>query len=249
MTFSLFLLLVLVVALLAGAIATVTGFGIGSLLTPILGVQLDMKTAVAVVSIPHMVGTAVRMWILRRHLDSRLLWSFGLTSAAGGITGALLHSLLKGPLLSAVLGSLLILVGLMELSGLARRIQFRGWAAWVAGAVSGLLGGLVGNQGGIRTGAMLGFHVPKEAFVATGTAVGLMVDFARVPVYLVTHGKEIVEAWPFVGAAVVGVIAGTLLGHRVLKRIPETTFRKVVSVVLLLLGTALLSVEVLRAMR
>jgi uncharacterized membrane protein YfcA len=240
MTFWLALLLVLLVAFFAGGIATVTGFGIGSLLTPILGVQLNMKTAVAVVSIPHMVGTAVRMWLLRRHLDSRLLWSFGLMSAAGGIAGALLHSLLKGPLLSIVLGSLLILVGLMELSGFAQRLQFRGRMAWVAGAISGFLGGLVGNQGGIRTGAMLGFRVPKEAFVATGTAVGLMVDCARVPVYLVTHGEEIVEAWPYVGTAVVGVIAGTLVGHRLLKQIPETTFRKVVSVVLLLLGAALI---------
>jgi hypothetical protein len=33
----------------------------------------------------------------------------------------------------------------------------------LAGAVSGALGGLVGNQGGIRTAAMLGYEVPKES--------------------------------------------------------------------------------------
>ena len=44
---------------------------------------------------------------------------------------------------------------------------FHGWAAWIAGAMSGFLGGLVGNQGGIRTAAMLGFEVPRQAFVAT----------------------------------------------------------------------------------
>lgn len=49
--------LVVVVALVAGAIAAVTGFGIGSLLTPVLALQIDTRLAVAAVSIPHVVGT------------------------------------------------------------------------------------------------------------------------------------------------------------------------------------------------
>jgi hypothetical protein len=42
------------------------------------------------VSIPHVVGTAARFWLLRGQVDRRLLVRFGLTSAAGGLTGALL---------------------------------------------------------------------------------------------------------------------------------------------------------------
>ena len=40
-----------------------------------------------------------------------------------------------------------------------------GWVAWLAGALSGLLGGLVGNQGGIRSAALLGFNLSKANFV------------------------------------------------------------------------------------
>ena len=42
----------LAVAVVAGAIAAVTGFGIGSLLTPVLALQVDTRLAVAAVSIP-----------------------------------------------------------------------------------------------------------------------------------------------------------------------------------------------------
>src|SRR5438046_953463 len=87
-------------------------------------------------------------------------------------------------------------------------------------AVTGLLGGLVGNQGGIRTAAMLGFDVPKEAFVATATAVALFVDGARVPVYLATQGRNIADIWPLVLTATVGVVIGTAVGTRVLGRLP-----------------------------
>src|SRR5262249_11035767 len=97
-----FLPLVLAVGFLAGAIPSVRGFGIGSLLTPLVGVRVGTKLAVAAVSIPHLVATALRLWILRAHVDRRLLWSFGLMSAAGGLAGALLQSYAGSPALTLV---------------------------------------------------------------------------------------------------------------------------------------------------
>lgn len=52
--------LILLVSVLAGGIAAVTGFGIGSLLTPVLALQVDTRLAVAAVSVPHVIGTAIR---------------------------------------------------------------------------------------------------------------------------------------------------------------------------------------------
>jgi uncharacterized membrane protein YfcA len=83
--------LALIVSVIAGGIAAVTGFGIGSLLTPVLALQVDTRLAVAAVSVPHVIGTAVRFWLLAGGVDRRVFWNFGLTSAAGGLTGALLH--------------------------------------------------------------------------------------------------------------------------------------------------------------
>src|SRR5262245_39355711 len=147
----------IIVAIVAGAVSAVTGFGIGSLLTPALSMSVGTRTAVAAVSIPHVVGTAVRFWLLQGGVDRRVLWSFGLTSAAGGLAGATLYSVASNRWLNAVFGVLLLFAAASEVTGLARRMRFRGWIAWVAGAVSGLLGGLVGNQGGIRSAALLGF--------------------------------------------------------------------------------------------
>jgi hypothetical protein len=54
-------------------------------------------------------------------------------------------------------------------------MRFRGWVAWIAGAMSGFLCGLVGNQGGCGSAALLGFDLSKQSFVATATAVTLVV--------------------------------------------------------------------------
>ena len=231
---------VFVCALMAGAVAAVSGFGIGSVLTPLLALHAGTKTAVAAVSIPHLIGTGIRFWRLRASVDRVVLWRFGLMSAAGGLAGALLNARATGPALTLVLGSLLVLAGAAQLTGQAQRWRFHGSVAWVAGAMSGLFGGLVGNQGGIRSAAMLGFDLPKERFVATATAIALLVDAARMPVYVVVERGSVAAIWPLVLIATVGVIGGTLAGAQLLARVPERRFKLVVGAIILLLGIATL---------
>jgi hypothetical protein len=48
----------------------------------------------------------------------------------------------------------------------------------------------VGNQGSIRTAALLGLDVRRDAFVATATAIALAVDAVRMPVYIVTGWQK-----------------------------------------------------------
>jgi uncharacterized membrane protein YfcA len=237
--------LLVAAAVAAGAVAAITGFGIGSLLTPALTMQLDARVAVAAVSIPHVIGTAFRFWLLRATVDRRVLLSFGLTSAAGGVTGALLQRQFAASWLLIVFGSLLLFTAAAEISGFGRRMRFRGPAAWIAGALSGLLGGLVGNQGGIRSAALLGVDLPKTTFVGTATAVALMVDGARLPIYLWHLGDRLFELRFWIGLATLGVLLGTLLGYRLLARIPERWFRRIVAVVLAVLGSAMLARGVL----
>jgi uncharacterized protein len=225
-------------AIASGAIASVSGFGIGSLLTPLVALHAGTKTAVAAVSIPHLIGTAMRFWHLRRSVDRAVLWRFGLTSAAGGLAGALLNASAPSPALTTVLGVLLVVAGAAQLTG--QRWRFHGSVAWGAGAVSGLFGGLVGNQGGIRSAALLGFDLPKERFVATATAIALFVDAARMPVYIVVERTQVAAIWPLVALATAGVIGGTLAGERLLHRVPERRFKQIVGAIIMLLGVVIL---------
>ena len=188
---NLFAILIVFAGLFGGAVASVAGFGIGSLLTPAIAATSGTKLAVAAVSIPHIIGTSIRFWRFRRDVDWSIVRSFGLTSAAGGLTGALLNTWATSRALEIVFGSLLVLAGLSQVTGYSRRWRLRGALAWLGGALSGFFGGLVGNQGGIRTAAMLGFDVDKRRFVATTTAVALLIDMARVPVYLAIEAARI----------------------------------------------------------
>ncbi len=85
-------------------------------------------------------------------------------------------------------------------------------------------------------GALLGFSLPKEAYVATGTAVALIVDDARMPVYFATQWNGISSKASFMLVAIAGVLAGTYGGVHILRRMSEKTFRRSVSGLITALG-------------
>ena len=235
-----FEMLVVCAGVFGGAVASIAGFGIGSLLTPAIAFATGAKLAVAMVSVPHVIGTSIRFWRFRGDIDWTIVRSFGATSAAGGLIGALLNTRATSRALEIVFGSLLVIAGASQITGGAKRWRLRGRLAWFGGALSGFFGGLVGNQGGIRTAAMLGFEVDKRQFVATTTAVALLIDLARVPVYLAVETTALIRMWPLITLATAGVVAGTFFGETLLARVPEKKFRTVVGAMLLVLGASFL---------
>jgi uncharacterized membrane protein YfcA len=230
-----------IAAVLAGAVAAVSGFGIGSLLTPLLMLSMPTAHAVAVLAIPHALATAIRWVRLRHDVHRPTFRQFGIASAAGGLAGAALQSQLASPVLTFVLASLLILAGTTEL--LRLRVPLPETRFWrlSGGILSGLFGGLVGNQGGIRAAALLGFQLQPRQLVATATASALLVDAARVPIYVLTAGSVIAGATRIWLIVSVGVTIGTLVGVPVLGRIPDSMYRRMVGGLLLALGFSLLA--------
>lgn len=223
-------------AFIAGAVASIAGFGIGSLLTPMLAGKLGTNLAIAAISFSHFLGTALRFWKLREHINKRALLHFGILSAVGGLTGALFHAFISSRRMTVVLGVILVFAGFTGLFGLLEKVKLKGPAAWIAGALSGLFGGLVGNQGGIRSAALMGFDLSKQAYVATATAIALIVDISRMPVYFFIERQNLARIAPLIFIMSLGTMAGTLAGTRLLAWIPEKIFKRVVSGAVLILG-------------
>ena len=223
-------------AVAAGTTASVVGFGIGSLLTPLIAWRFGTDFAVAAVALPHLIGSALRGWRLRAHIDRAVLLRFGLLSAAGGLTGALVFSQLAPHVLSRVLGFLLLLTAIAGLTGWSSRWKPRGAMVWLLGALSGFFGGVAGNQGGLRAGALSRFDLPPIVFVATSTVTGVLIDLVRTPIYIARVGDDLLASWYLIAAMIAGVLAGTVAGERLLFGLTHEAFRRVVAIAVGLLG-------------
>ena len=206
--------------------------------------QFGTATAISAVALPHALATVVRGWRLRRAIDWEVLRRFGLLSAVGGLAGALLYAELGGRELTLILGVLLVLTAIAGLTGWTSRVRPRGPAPWLLGLASGLFGGLAGNQGGLRSAALLSFGLGPAAFIATTTATGVLVDLARTPIYLWRAGGTLLAIAPVIAIASVGVLAGTFAGERILLGLSPRRFRLGVSAFIGLLGLWLVATAV-----
>ena len=232
-----FFTLVAMISFVAGATASIVGFGIGSLLTPIVAVRFGTDVAVAVVALPHLAGGLIRGWQLWCFINWRVVVRFGLLSATGGILGAFLFARLAPSVLKPILGVLLVMTAISGITEWTERRIPHGIALWALGALSGFFGGIVGNQGGLRAAMLSTLKLTPVAFVATSTVIGVMVDTVRVPIYLQRASVDLAGLWRLVAVGITGVVAGTLMGDRILLGLSRNSFRIIVSVAIGLLGT------------
>jgi uncharacterized membrane protein YfcA len=139
-----------------------------------------------------------------------------------------------------VLGGLLLLTAAAQLTGWTKRWHPDGPLVAIFGLLSGFFGGVAGNQGGLRSAALIAFRLSPAAFVATATATGLLVDFARTPVYLWKSGPALIPLATPIALAAAGVLIGTFLGERVLLGLSVRRFGQIIGVAIGLLGVWLL---------
>lgn len=210
--------------------------------------------AVAAVAPVHLFHNFGKLLLLRSHVDRPVLVQFGVPALAAAAVGAWgLARLTNLPELGtwSLFGKIFAICPLKLVMGLSLA-GFSGWELfgggsgirrvplWAGGLASGLLGGLTGHQGAIRSAFFLGKDLPKESFIATGAAVACAVDITRIAVYVQlfqTLSGSI--PWAVVGAGIAGAALGLWIGRGGLHRISGETFRSVVGVGLLVFGILL----------
>ena len=226
-------------ALLVAAMVLMSGFGLGTLLTPLFALFYDIKIAVLLVAIVHFSNNLFKLGLFFRHLDWAILKRFGAISIAGAFVGSLLQAELESETLKIGLGILLVILGTVEFLpprfswSLPKRLDPLG------GFLSGLLGGVLGNQGAVRSAYLLNYSLSKEAFVATATIIACLIDVTRIPIYLLSYYHEIAMAWPYLIATILSAFLGTLIGKWLLDIVTLGAFRRVVAGSVVVVGIAM----------
>ncbi|HNL39424.1 MAG TPA: sulfite exporter TauE/SafE family protein [Saprospiraceae bacterium] len=248
-------------AFLASLLTLFSGFGLGTILTPVFGLFFPIHVAVALTGIVHLLNNLFKTGLLGRHANRGMLWRFGLPSVIGGFLGAwVLVGLTRLPilhvwywngkpmeisLLKVAIALLMIVFALMELVPALKKMQFASRYLTLGGLVSGFFGGLSGNQGALRSAFLLQSGLDKQAFIATGVVVACMVDLTRLPVYFSRFSNAgLVAEWPTLLLATLAAFAGAYLGARYLHKVTLTAVRTFTAVMIisiaLLLGSGIL---------
>lgn len=244
-------------AFIASAVTLVSGFGLGTILLPVLTVFMPVTTAVALTAMIHLANNLFKFALVGGQADRALVFKFGLPAVLAAIPGAFLlhyvdhltwawtyswgHRLYRIQPLGLTIGLLMVGFAITEfLPPSKKRAAPAHWLP-LGGMLSGFLGGFSGHQGPLRAAFLIQFkeRLTKESFIATNVVIAVVVDLARITVYGNTPIWSGVSKQPIVAlTAAVAAFSGAYFGVKMMPKMTMRTVQWVVTTMLMVLGLA-----------
>lgn len=232
------LILILLVIFISTLLRSAFGFGNALIAMPLLILLLDLKTATPLVALVGIVTALVMLLREWRQLEIREVLSLLLASLAGIPVGLYLLVSLPENIIKGILGLVLILFGVFNLTGITLPKLKGKWLALPFGFFSGILGGAYNANGPpiviyglLRAWNKKKFRVTLQGyFLLTGAVVsaghGLSGLWSRqVLIYFLISLPV--------------VVLGVLAGGRLAKRFSEEQFNRALNLILVTLGLAM----------
>lgn len=255
---SMTFIIVCATSLAASGLTLFSGFGLGTILTPVMAIFFPIEAAVAMTALVHFANNLFKLTLFAGKADWRVCLRFGLPAMAASFAGAGLlvwlsdlppfftYALFGRSLAVTPVKSIVgILIGVFSALEIAQPLKGKGLRPGVlpfGGAISGFFGGLSGHQGAFRSAFLLRLGLSKEAFIATGVVVACLVDATRLTVYVGHLGApEVAGNLPLLGAATICAFAGAFFGARLLGKMTIVALHRLVGLMLLFLAALLVA--------
>lgn len=191
--------LVCLVAFLVSGLTLFSGFGLGTLLMPVLALFLPIEQAIAITAIVHFLNNLLKLGLLGRYADKQVIMKFGLPALLSAFLGAWVLGFLveRASLISyhlfnhefhitpvkLTIAILLAVFTLSELGSKGSTISFDRKYLLIGGLMCGFFGGLSGHQGALRSAFLIKSELSKESFLGSGSVIACLVDLPRIAVY------------------------------------------------------------------
>lgn len=232
-------LVLMTAALFAATLAAVTGFGGAAVLLPVLVGVFGMRSAVPILTVAQLIGNGSRVWFNR----GELRWNVVAWFALGGIPAALLGGYLfaAAPLagLTRLLGAFLLLIVLWRhvRPRLQRTFPTPVFAGIGAGA--SFLSALLGSVGPIMAPFFLAYGLVKGAYIGTEALSTVVMHVFKLIAY---RQKAVLTGQDCLIGLALGplMVTGSYLGKRIVDRVPERVFVRIIEAVLIVAGLVFL---------
>lgn len=241
-----------ITALAASFLTFFSGFGLGTILMPVFALFFDLKTAIALTAIVHLLNNVFKLSLVFRHINYNVVWRFGIPALIAAFIGAyLLNGLDKSTLIifsyyisqtqfhitwpGVIIGFIILFFSIVELSSKLSELTFDPKLLLPGGLLTGFFGGLSGHQGALRSAFLLRLNLEKTVFIATGVAIACLVDVARLSTY--HYDADMVKSnLPVLLVAVGSSFTGALLGNKLFKKTSISFLKWFVGVFMLIVS-------------
>jgi uncharacterized protein len=230
--------IVLLTFLIAGVVKGLIGLGMPTVSLALLTASVGLPHAMALLLVPSFV---TNVWQAVAGRNTRLilarLWLFLVMAAASVWIGAAILARVNVTLLSALLGTLLLIYAVLNLGGVRVLVSRdrETWLSPLAGLLNGVLTGMIGSfiVPGVLFLQALGFARDE---LIQAMAMLFTVSTVALTLALGSNGLLSPELGVLSSIAVIPAVIGMLIGQWLGERMPDAMFRRAFFIGLLILG-------------
>lgn len=248
--------IVSVAAFLTAILTFFSGFGLGTIMTPVFIMFFPVDLAIALTGVVHFFNNLFKLVLVGKNARKPILIRFGVPAVLAAFAGAFLlinltdleplfsyeafGSTLTVYPLSFIVGLVLLFFAIIELLPFFDKLEFSQSKLPLGGLLSGFFGGLSGHQGALRSAFLIKAGLTKEAFIGTSVVIACFIDFTRLSVYATRFGQAgLVENLTLVVFATLSAILGAYLGNKLLKKITLKFLQRFVAAMLIVISLAM----------
>ena len=230
---------VLTLALIAGTIGGVVGFGSSIMLMPALVFTVGAKDAVPVMAIAGLMANLSRTAVWWREVDWRVVAAFSATAVPMTALGARMLVALDAHSIQITLGLFFLAMIPVRRWLLAAGIRVGLGGMALVGAAIGFLSGLVISIGPINTPFFLAYGLVKGAFVSTEAMASLLMGLTKTSVF---RRFGVLPADTILQGLIVGsaLTVGSWVSKRLLLKIEADQFRLLMDAMLFVAAIVML---------
>lgn len=233
------ILLFFIIAFLSVALGTIAGFGTSTVFMPLAIFFVNFKTALVLVAISHISGSVGAATFFRHGLDKKLILLFGVPTVILTVFGAYLVVYVPQDVLQVSLGIFLFLFSIYSLLKSDFKVNATETNTILGGGISGFMQGLIGIGGPLRGAFLSSYNLKKFKYIATLSAIAVAEDATRIPIYFANNLLE-PQFYYYIPFLVVIGIVGSYTGKKIVNRIPQNIFKKIVLVIIAVAGMVLI---------
>jgi len=243
-------------AFVASLLTFFSGFGLGTILLPVFAIWFPIDVSVALTAVVHFLNNIFKLVLVGKHANKIIVITFGVPAVLSAFAGAVIlvrvsdfkpiltyemfNRVLEVTPLKLTIAILMIAFTLFEIIPQLKNLQIDPKYLSVGGVLSGFFGGLSGHQGALRSAFLIRVGLTKESFIATGTVIACLIDFARIGIYFDHFSKEgFSDGIAITIATTLSAFTGAYIGSKVLQKVTMGTVQALVSFGLSLLAFAL----------
>ena len=230
-----YLVYFILLALLAEILGTVGGFGSSLFFVPIAGYFLDFHSVLGVTALFHVLSNITKIGFFRGGVDRKLIITLGIPAVIFVVIGSYWSRFIDSKWLELALSLFLIILSLFFLLFKDIVIKPTTPNSILGGISSGFVAGIIGTGGAIRGMTLAAFNLKMQVFIATSAVIDLAIDSSRTIVYGL-NGYIHKEDLYLIPILFFVSIIGTYIGKKILEKILEEQFKKIVLILICLTG-------------